>query len=71
MHRRDLRIISLKIILSGLILLIAVSCNKTEFYLSDVSEKIKESPDSALCMLEFIEYPAELSQKDYAKYCQL
>lgn len=71
MPKRYLRIILFNIILSGLILVLAFSCNKAESYLSDVSEIIEYNPDSALSLLEFIEYPTELSQKEYAKYCQL
>lgn len=51
---------------------IASSCNDSESNSVYIAEGLLESrPDSALMHLEYIDFPEDLPNNDYAKYCQL
>lgn len=56
---------------SLVILSITTSCTRNEPQLLIVEQIIDQKPDSALLLLESIDFPDELTERDYAKYCQL
>lgn len=52
--------------------IIVSSCNNSESDSVYIAEGLLQSrPDSALMHLEYIDFPEDLSNSDYAKYCQL
>lgn len=55
-----------------LALLIAGCCNNSDQSLLSISEElINNNADSALILLESIDFPEDISSSKYAKYCQL